>query len=522
LIFRRRQYLDNLHRWGLRKYTNAETKDILCDKLLDDFNHGRELSYVTLSTVNNLRRHCREKRPDASPMLVELLQSLCHTLQGNVEDRPESSLQPEEFPLQDDAQMNESLAEWSLVEADLMAISMQTPRATWNQGHESASDMGLDLAPAEEETSTESSEVVLTSFPTASIASAHGIDHVAASIDLPPSLVNQFAIVSGDRIIGPTLRNPRASGGNVIELEELMSLTKNYFLASLQNYQRATNPRNTVAYQQSKSFWTSTKSAIYFLKKQDPWIAWPLLNTASLIIPDLCKTQPLTFIREILTTLAIVNARVQPGLRSQMLQVFISLLRNLEPTPENVMLTQICSALNEEWITDEHLTMLVCTTLRTAEENLVVEDEEIFELERARIQLLRRRGDLAAAEAKAEMAQEKAERLFDKNSDRTRRLMAERLYIMNEQHMFAKALDLAEEIIDRTRANEGSEFPNSERAIYEIEDLAEAYERLGRVEEAAFWLRKALRAALRVWSNREATLHINDKLEKLHLACGRE
>jgi tetratricopeptide (TPR) repeat protein len=166
--------------------------------------------------------------------------------------------------------------------------------------------------------------------------------------------------------------------------------------------------------------------------------------------------------------------------------------------------------------------MLVCTTLRTAEDNLDIENEEIFELERARIQLLRRRGDLATAEAKAQTAQTKAETLFGRNNDRTRRFMAERLYILNEQHMLKEALDLADDIIDRTRTSEGSEFPNSERAIYEIEDLAEAYERLGRVEEAAFWLRKALRAALRRWSNREATLHINDKLEKLHRACGRE
>ena len=94
--------------------------------------------------------------------------------------------------------------------------------------------------------------------------------------------------------------------------------------------------------------------------------------------------------------------------------------------------------------------------------------------------------------------------------------MSERIYILNYQQRTEKAFDIAEDVVYRAQRHDGPCFP-SERSIYEMEDLAEVYERLGKGREAVLWLRRALRGALDIWSHKEGTIHINDKLERLSL-----
>ena len=70
----------------------------------------------------------------------------------------------------------------------------------------------------------------------------------------------------------------------------------------------------------SINFWTDVKSAIYYLKKNNETLAWPLLNSA-------CRTPivqlisvPITFLREIFSTLSPVNIKMHAPVRVTLLR----------------------------------------------------------------------------------------------------------------------------------------------------------------------------------------------------------
>ena len=98
--------------------------------------------------------------------------------------------------------------------------------------------------------------------------------------------------------------------------------------------------------------------------------------------------------------------------------------------------------------------------------------------------------------------------------------MTELVYVLNDQNQYEESEGVAERIINRSRKDHGGTFPSA-RNVYAMEDMAEICDRLGRLEESIFWLRKALRDALKIWTDREGTTHIFDKLEVLYGKVGR-
>jgi len=516
-------YLSRLHEWGIRKYSSAETKDLLCEKLLYDFSHGRDISYMAPDWIKKLLRHCKEKRPNADPKLLELLRSLedsvCST--GNT-NHLKNRAPPLPYQLYDDLAVNQILTEWSLRAND----SALPNERTYHDSDSGASEVSDSSDVETRDPSSkpvgngppDGSATLGASTPTQSTTSASEFEASTLSRDLPPSLVNQFAKIADEQSDAVSLPSHLSLRGRAVALEELLHLTRTYYISRLKQHllrARAADSSNaSLEYHQPKSFWSSVKSAIYFLKKRNLTLAFPILQAAGMQVPELCKTQPLSLLRELLTTLSVVNTSICPGLRGELLRLAARSAHHPEHS-ENLLHT-ICVRLQEGWVCDEALTTALCVALRTAEDALGPNDDEIFELRRARIQLLRRRGDLVTAESIALDTQRDTEAHFGKDSVKTRLVMSERIYILNYQQRTEEAFDIAEDVICRAQRHDGLGFP-SERSIYEMEDLAEVCERLGKGREAVLWLRRALKGALNVWSNKEGTIHINNKLERLSL-----
>ena len=406
-------YLSRLHEWGIRKYSSAETKDLLCEKLLYDFSHDRDTSYMAPDWIKKLLRHCKEKRPNADPKLLELLRSLedsvCST--GNT-NYPNSRAPLIPYQPYDDLAVNQILAEWSLRAND---SALPNDRMYYD------SDSGVSEVPDSSDVETRdllsnpvgngpsdgsstldaSTPIQSASSLTQSTTSFREFEASTLSRNLPPSLVNQFAKIADEQSDAVSLPSHLSLKGRAVALEELLHLTRTYYISRLEQHllraRAADSSDASLEYYQPKSFWSSVKSAIYFLKQRNLALAFPILQVAGTQVPELCKTQPLSLLRELLTTLSIVNTSICPGLRAELLR--LAARSTHHPEHSETLLHTICVRLQEGWVCDEDLTTALCVILRAAEDALDPNHDEIFELRRARIQLLRRRKDFVTAES---------------------------------------------------------------------------------------------------------------------------
>jgi tetratricopeptide (TPR) repeat protein len=106
------------------------------------------------------------------------------------------------------------------------------------------------------------------------------------------------------------------------------------------------------------------------------------------------------------------------------------------------------------------------------------------------------------------------EELHGLNHLNSRLAWTEYLYIRYDQGRYEEALNAALEILQRGQTNQQEQSPNI-RSIYAMEDIAALCEKLGRVNDAIAWLRRALSDAISVQSNSRSTSHIFGKLQKL-------
>ena len=77
-VNRKRMYLARFQSWKVFKHSKAKDKKELCTRLLDDYQHGRELPILTASQLRKLQRHYKEAKDagNADPAIESLLKAL--------------------------------------------------------------------------------------------------------------------------------------------------------------------------------------------------------------------------------------------------------------------------------------------------------------------------------------------------------------------------------------------------------------------------------------------------------------
>lgn len=517
---RRRMYLSRLHYWGIRKYSSAETKDILCEQLLDDHEMGRDISYMTPNHVKNLLRHCRARAGGSDPKLITLLRSMDSSLPSSASNES-ADLGATMFPFLpvSDVKFDLPLFDRTNEIDDYVFVDQEHGYPSSADCFEPCPVTAFDAREPSMRTRFHETNRAATaseaSTPSSTSMATPASELVVLSESLPEDIDTQPTELK--EMLTAALRLPKHSlsfNGTPAALEQFLHLSSAYHKSRLNYYllSKPSKPQNTLlAISQSKSFWTDVKSAIYYLKMQND-LAWPLLQNAGVQVAVLCKARPLTLLRELFTTLSVINTSICPGLRGEMLRLFAR--STYDPDCPSEPLHAICCRLQEEWVSDEVLETALRAVSRAAVEMLGTDQQEVFELKRALVRLLRRRKKFANAEPMVRTAVRDMEQRCGRDDVKTRLAMSELVYILNDQKRYEEAVAMAEDVLYRGQRDEGQAFP-SERSVYAMEDLAEVYERLNRKQDAVLWLRRALKGALERWGNKAAAIHINDKLEAI-------
>lgn len=471
-------YLTRFKKWNVHKNTSAEAKDTLCTRLLEDYANGRDMPHLTVKQLRKLLRHCRSK--STKGWTVINIQNLLRAMEDPVSVPAENRL-------------------------DCLTTDLSNDSTDDNQ-----SDMTPRYTPSSSSTpeSTGSSQ----------------FEPATPLVSLP-----------GDNV-GELPRQFLSSTGKYTALEEVLRLTRAYYGTKLQQYalSRATsnNPdmgagatfscsleSSICSASQNRAFWTNVKSGIYFMKMKSYHLAWPLLRKAGEMVPLLCEQQPFALLKHIYSTISPINTRICPAIRIEQLRLFArSAYERLGP---NHPFPTICYRLWMDEGSDEMSTTALYLMLEDCEKVLPTGDVELFELKRTIVRFLRRTRDFSKAETLSLSLIEGTEMQHGKNDVKTRLAISELVYILNDQSRYEEALAIARDVVYRGQQDQGHAFPD-EQSVYAMEDVAEVCEKLGRTGHSIFWLRKALRGALNMWSNKPATIHIFDKLETLCGKKGRE
>lgn len=477
-------YYPKFKEWGVLKHDKAEEKDDLCNKLLKLHQQGDKMPHLSANKLNKLQRRYREKL--SAGQAAEELGDLLHALQRQ-----------SFFP------------------------SGSRNRRTEPHGHIAASEYSedsdkslghIDRSPSPSSSEEGSGDKVTSNY--------------ASSSEEAPEEFYEGTIVSS--IAKPCLSPSKENA----ELEGLLILTRAHYQASLDQYLQLEANNNMILDNVSissvpslltnKVFWSKIKSAIYFLKtgpEESERLAWPLLSEAGDMVPSLCYQQPFSLIKDLFATLSPLNMSIYPACRATVLGLFTN------STPDHFRQNHpfflICLRLAEnEKLSEESSVIALQLLTKLSNHSLPAGHVELFELKRTLIRLLRRQGNLSDAERLNKALIKTTENDRGKSHVQSRLAMTELVYILNDQRRYVESLGLAERIVKRGEQAQSGGLPD-ERTVYAMEDAAEICDRLGRIEDSISWLRRALRGALNLWASKEATTHINDKLEILYGRVGR-
>ena len=277
------------------------------------------------------------------------------------------------------------------------------------------------------------------------------------------------------------------------------------------------------------NFWTDVKSAIYYLKKNNETLAWPLLNSA-------CRTPivqlisvPITFLREIFSTLSPVNIKMHAPVRVILLRYLRQMchLRLGQSHPITLILTQLESDTGTRYTSQtclQHLLSLLYGRRHTEEQaeaatpelNLpspappTPNDIAAFQTKRQLTILLRRDHDLPESLTLGQNLISSAPTL-----EYRAQAMVEVVHILSDMCDYSAALRLCQQVLDLYKILQGERYPDS-RASYAMEAMAELYHFRGDSKEEERWLGEALMGAEK---SRDAgdssTAFVRGKLEKV-------
>ena len=258
----------------------------------------------------------------------------------------------------------------------------------------------------------------------------------------------------------------------------------------------------------STNFWTDVKSAIYYLKKNNETLAWPLLNNA-------CRTPivqlisvPITFLREIFSTLSPVNIKMHAPVRVTLLRYLRQMchLRLGQSHPITLILTQLESDTGTRYTSEtclQHLLSLLYGRRHTEEQaeaatpelNLpspappTPNDIAAFQTKRQLTILLRRDHDLPESLTLGQNLISSAPTL-----EYRAQAMVEVVHILSDMCDYSAAIRICQQVLDLYITLQGERYPDS-RASYAMEAMAELYHFRGDGKEEERWLSEALMGA---------------------------
>ena len=447
----------------------------MCRQLLDNHTSGRPNPPLDNKLLKKLQRHCKEKpvQSDSDTILLELLR--------NLEISPAIS---SDDPLDDVPTENATNVDRCVYTAD---ASSEFPQASSSQH--------------------------VTPF------SGNLINEFAEQVDVRDDVRDTATDTGSNNLLaftpGPIIRQPAHFNSKLMATEKSFYLSQEYYNVKVQEYalrfQHGT-PESPIL-TQNRRFWRKVKSGIYYFKMGSDDLARPELDEAFEMIPFLCEQQPFPLLKDIHTTISPLATRVRPTLRIELLRAFGQYAVNILGPRHKF--SEICQILCTEEGSDEVSITTVQVMLDALEQVLPPEHPEIFDFRRAIIRFHRRNEELLKAEWLSLLLIERSESLHGKNHVNVRLAMTEYVYVLKDQNRYDEALNVAEGVLYRGRLDQGLEFPD-ERSIWAMEDVAEIYDKLGRIDDCIDLLEKAWRAALSKWGDRaSSSVHIHDKLDKM-------
>lgn len=308
-------------------------------------------------------------------------------------------------------------------------------------------------------------------------------------------------------------------------MQTLFNLTRDYYNYRLQVYsfhfkgyyagshESTLEPNDNVdTLVQTKKFWTKIKNVFYFLKMDEQGLWKAELTEASEMIPALCEKPSLTLLKDMYGTLSPKATYIRSSVRFDIFRSFKNCAES--KLGSNHIFTKICYNLYKHDGDDELSLAMLQVMLDETKRILPEHHPEVFELQRTLIRLFRRNEEFQKAEDLFWTSVKITQDIHGPNHLNSRLAWTEYLYIRQSQGRYEEALNVALEILQRGQANKVEQNPNI-RSVYAMEDIAALCEKLGRVNDAILWLRRALSDAISIQSDSRSASHIFSKLQVL-------
>jgi hypothetical protein len=324
---------------------------------------------------------------------------------------------------------------------------------------------------------------------------------------------------------GPLIRQPAQFSFN---MQLLFHLSQDYYMSKLCEQQLqvqaidcsavsvSSDYRNSLG--NNRHFWDKVKNGIYWLNMSSGHLARPELREAYEMIPLLCVSEPVALLKNIYATLSPVATSLCPRVRETFLCAFRDSVAKL--LPNGHPLTRIFQILCDEGGSDDLSATALKAMLDATRSVLPAEHPDLFDLQRTLVRLQRRKAEFvdsmfSEVELLAWSLIESSRRMWGRSYTRSRLAVSEYVYILNAQGRYEESLRLAEGVLEEAQRDVGQEDPDA-CFIYAMEDVAEIYDKLGRINDCIDMLSAASQDALMVWGNRSSTRHIMDKLREMN------
>jgi hypothetical protein len=543
-----------------KKYTSAEEKEEQGIELLDAVQAGQIPQWLDRKQKEKLQRHYKGKKDksDMDKKIVDVLNNLQVAESGSSSDAAPDSKKQDAHP---DSELGPVAYASS---TDDVSFASSNNRITDELVGQAADDFfaymynTADLSTASSD--TDSSTVTKTTSE-----SPNTVDHVAdenqwafsglgqpftahmpgseetAALDPGPqswsqgghegafgnhqavNVANNYA--NPPSTSGPLIRQPAQFNFN---MQMLFHLSQGYYLSKLYEQQLqvqaidhgavygSSDCRSSLG--NNRHFWDKVKNGLYWLNMSSGYLAWPELREAYGMVPLLCESEPVALLKDIYATLSPVATTVYPAVREMFLCAFRdSVAKKL---PNGHMLPLIFRILCDEGGSDDLSATALKAMLDATRSALPAEHPDLFDLQRTLVRLQRRKAEFvdrmfSEAESLGWSLIESSKRMWGRPHARSRLAVSEFVYILNAQGRYEESLKLAEGVLLDARREVGREDPDA-CFIYAMEDVAEIYDKLGRIDDCIDMLSTASREALTVWGDHGSTRHIMDNLREMN------
>ncbi len=358
-------------------------------------------------------------------------------------------------------------------------------------------------------------------------------------------------------LITPRLLRPGHDGTDI----ELLLYSTSAFYSTLSTVP----PSSLELMSKSTSFWVSIKSAIYFLKKHTPRLAWPLLNNACQAPISVLVSEPILLLRELFSTLSPINTKMHSQVRLMLLRYLRQLsyfglgvqhplttilaqlvldngtrqvsetgirylLSPYEPSDSGSASISVADDSDEFQIgTSSAASDYAETTHSQSQINTFSSRHQLLPTAshahyvstlRALINLHRRDYALSSALTLSDQLIRYTTVQLSPSHPLTLTGLTEKVHILSDLCDYRPALKIAHHILDIYRSIQGDSFPNS-KACYAMEVPAELNHITGDTVEEEKWLRLSLEGAWKVRGGDASVMFVRGKLEELLDGQGR-